>query len=140
MSSKDPYKLRKDNAKEDSSANPVLSDANMDALATMLEGHKVDLSAEFKAAVSTLYKKLDTINSKVEDHEVRVSSLESNANATSNKIIAFEEDCFKLTSKNTKLNVRITDLDRDSHIQPAYSVLLGAPSEGPWRPSSAFSP
>lgn len=76
----------------------------MGTLATMLEGHRMAPSSEFRSAFSTLKTKLDIIHSKVEDQ--RTLSLESNTNAVSEHIEAFEATCPALANDNVKLKAK----------------------------------
>ncbi len=126
--------LRKDNATTDCSQPGIV---DMDAIADMLVKHKEELSSEFKVAFSTLEKKLDLINSKVEDHEQHVLSLESNANATSDRIVELEKTCAALASDNAKLKAKTMDLEGRSCRNNARIVGLPESVEGP-RPSEFF--
>ena len=93
----------------DLDSRPVETD--MEAIAEMLVKHKEDLSSEFQACFSTLEKKLDRINTKVEDHERRVLSLESNASTITDRVVKLEELTASLAKDNVKLKQKTVDLE-----------------------------
>lgn len=109
MTSKNARGTKKDeNTTKD---NPGAGRMDMDAIAAMLEAHRAALSTDFKSAFSALESKLDTIQSKVEDQDKRVLSLESNASAVSDSLTALETSCSALADANVKLQVKILDLE-----------------------------
>ena len=90
----------------------------MNVIATMLEGHRVALSAEFRSAFSTLETKLDTIHSKVEDYEQHI---QSNSNAASERIKTLE-----VTLEVTRrLKATAMDLEESLNLGVGYNRVLG---------------
>lgn len=77
----------------------------------MHEELRVAISTDFKSAISSLESKLDTIRAKVDDHDKRVISLESNANETSDQIRALEANCLAMADNIAKLQAKMIDLE-----------------------------
>ena len=97
--------------KEDNTAkdNVAAGRSDMDTIAAMLEEHRAALSTEFKSAFSTLETKLDTMQSKVDDQDICLLSLEANANAVSDSIR--ETSCSAQANDNAKLQAKVVDLE-----------------------------
>lgn len=109
MSTRPARNTKKDeNTSKDSAA---VNQVNMEAIAAMYEELRVAISTDFKSAMSSLESKLDTIRAKVDDHDKRVISLESNANETSDQIRALEANCLAMSGDIAKLQAKILDLE-----------------------------
>lgn len=110
----------------------------MAALTTLLETHKADLAAEFKTAFSALEAKMDAVQNIVGDHGQRISSLESNANLVSERLLSLEAICAELAASNEKLKAKAVDLEARSRRNNVRIIGLPESIEGP-RPTDFFA-
>ncbi|KAF3856803.1 hypothetical protein F7725_017526 [Dissostichus mawsoni] len=62
------------------------SNVSMAALTSLLESHKVSLSAEFKTVIAALESKMYLIHATISDHGQRITSLESNADLVDGRL------------------------------------------------------
>ncbi|KAI4804215.1 hypothetical protein KUCAC02_025849 [Chaenocephalus aceratus] len=120
--------------KKEQSSVPAANDSdfNMAVLANQLEQHRIAISADFKATISTLEAKQDCIQTTVSDHTHSINLLESNANEQDGRIQRLESIIL-----NTKLQAKLTDLK--SHSRRNNIRIIGLPEsiEGP-HPSTFF--
>lgn len=126
---------REELKKEDSAST---SSAVVAMLTPMLNDHKTSLSTEFNAAFSKLETKLDNIQTTILDHHQRLSSLESNADTTSEEVRAIEVRLATVTDENTKLKAKLIDLESRSRRCNIRMVGLPENIEGP-HPTAFFS-
>lgn len=122
---------KKDNV--GATSEPILA-----TLKTTLEEHKASLSAEIKASTDRLEAKLDNIQTTLNDHAQRITSLETAATATGEDVLDLAAKLTNVVEENAKLRARLVDLDgrsRRSNVR-----ILGVPEnvEGP-RPTVFFS-
>lgn len=113
-------------------------EVNMAAIASLLEEHRVALSADFNTAVSTLEVKLDQIQTAVTDHASKIALLETHVNAQDERVQALETTCAILTESNAKLLAKVVDLESRSRRNNIRIIGLPESIEGP-RPSIFFS-
>lgn len=113
-------------------------EVNMAAIASLLEEHRVALSADFNTAVSTLEVKLDQIQTAVTDHASKIALLETHGNAQDERVQALEMTCAILTESNAKLLAKVVDLESRSRRNNIRIIGLPESIEGP-RPSIFFS-
>ena len=126
--------------KEDTTAKDSVAAgrSDMDTIAAMLEEHRAALSTEFRSAFSTLETKLDTMQSKVDDQDIRLLSLEANANAVSDSIRELVTSCSALANDNAKLQAKVVDLEGRSRRNNIHIIGLPESVEGS-RPTEFFA-
>ena len=131
---------RKKERKEDTTAKDSVATgrSDMDTIAAMLEDHRATLSTEFRSAFSTLETKLDTMQSKVDGQDIRLLSIEANANAVSDSIRGLEASCLALANDNAKLQAKVVDLEGRSRRNNIHIVGLPESVEGS-RPTEFFA-
>lgn len=133
-------KSKKNDPSDQADANEVVtsSEGNIKTLVDLLEEHRKSLSAEFKAAMSTFEQKLDGIQGKVNDHDVKITALEDSANANELRMLALEKTCVTLTEHNAKLRAKMMDIESRSRRNNIRIVGLPETTEGP-QPTAFFS-
>ncbi len=137
MASKSKHNTRKDEAKKDE-AQASGSLADIATLTTLLEEHRAALSSEFQSAFSTLEAKLDTLHTTVNDHEQRLLSLETNADASGLSVGTLESKYATLADEHAKLKAKVMDLEGRSRRNNVRIFGLPETIEGP-HPSTFFS-
>ncbi len=128
-------------SRKETKTDPTDSDSselNMAGIAKLLDEHRQALSAEFKSTISSLETKIDCVQTAVSDHSSKIASLESNANAFDERMLALEATCTALSDSNAKLLAKVTDLESRSHRNNVRIIGLPESIEGP-RPSAFFS-
>lgn len=127
-------RLQEQKREESSTANePILA-----MLKATLDEHKTSLSAEFKASVERFEAKLDTIQSTINNHNTRITSLESAATATSDEVQDLAAKLTAVVEDNAKLKAKLVDLEGRSRRNNVR--LLGVPEDIEWpRPTVFFS-
>lgn len=114
------------------------NEVSMTSLTTLLEKHRAALSTEFRSAISSLEVKLDTVQTKVADHDHHLSDIDSALNEMNDRIQTLEATCAMLADSNAKLTAKAADLEarsRRSNIR-----IIGLPEsveEG--RPTAFFA-
>ncbi|KAL1270846.1 hypothetical protein QQF64_029862 [Cirrhinus molitorella] len=108
MASKQSKPHKKDPKPEASADDDAL--LSVASIAKLLEQNRQALSSDFKAVTSSLEAKIDLIQSTISDHSHRITSLETNANVTDERLLALEKICSVLSENNAKLQSKVTDL------------------------------
>lgn len=103
MASKSTKQPKKDFTPKDDAA---ASDVSMAALASLLENHKAALSAEFKTTISALESKIDLLQATVSSHRQHITSLESNADLVSERLLTLGATYAELAASNVKLKAK----------------------------------
>lgn len=136
MSTKPPKQSKKETAKNEALATS--SDLNMSALANLLDQHRASLSAEFKAAISTLEVKLDQVQTKVLEHDQKLNCIDTAMNDFNERIQALESTCATLADSNAKLKAKAADLESRSRRNNIRIIGLPESIEG-GHPTTFFS-
>lgn len=137
MASKSRQNTKKDEVKKDETqASGNLAD--IATLTTLLEEHRAALSSEFKSAFSALESKLDSLHTTVNDHELRLSSLEANADTSGLSVGTLESKFAALADDHAKLKAKVADLEGRSRRNNIRIFGLPEAIEGP-RPTTFFS-
>lgn len=127
-------KSSKSGKKDDSSAASL----TLDAVSTMLAQHREALATDFRASFSSLENKFDNIQSVIEDHGQRLSSMELATEDLSQRVADLENVCSGLKQDNSKLLAKVVYLESRSRRQNLRILGLAESTEGP-RPTEFFS-
>lgn len=114
------------------------SKVSMAALTELLEAHRTALSAEFKAAISTLEVKLECVQATVSSHGQRLTTLESHAESIHERVERVETSLAAVTESNAKLKAKAADLEAQSRRNNIRIIGVLESLEGPW-PTTFFS-
>lgn len=129
MASKSGKYGKKDPPKDDGTA--AHAEFNMAALTSLLEEHREALSTEFKAALISLETKLDSVQTVMLDQGTRITSLESNVDLLSERILLLEVTCSELTERYAKLKAKTSDLEGRSRRNNIRIIGVPESVEGP---------
>ncbi|KAK7878890.1 hypothetical protein WMY93_034233, partial [Mugilogobius chulae] len=116
----------------------VISEPAVAMLKAMLEDHRSSLSAEINASITRLESKLDNIQSAINDHDQRLSSLEDAATDTRKDMHDMEVKLAAVMDDNAKLKAKLVDLESRSRRNNIRIVGVPEDVEGP-RPTAFFS-
>ncbi|KAK7919028.1 hypothetical protein WMY93_010312 [Mugilogobius chulae] len=116
----------------------VISEPAVAMLKAMLEDHRSSLSAEINASITRLESKLDKIQSAINDHDQRLSSLEDAATDTRKDMHDMEVKLAAVMDDNAKLKAKLVDLESRSRRNNIRIVGVPEDVEGP-RPTAFFS-
>lgn len=119
-------------------ANANTASLSIEAISALLEKHREELSAEFKASLSGLENKLDQTKLLTDDHDQRISSLELASEDFSQRIQEIEATCSSLREENDKLKAKVIDLENRSR-RSNVRILGLAESTETGRPTEFFS-
>lgn len=108
-----------------------------DLLAALAE-NKDALLTELNASINKLHEKLDGFQDSLDDHEVRLSSLEEGAVSVDHRLDKLETTCAKLRDANDKLHAKVVDLEGRSRRSNIRIIGLDEGIEGP-QPSLFFA-
>lgn len=136
MTSKSAKQSKKETKTD--SVDDATNELNMAAMVKLLDQHRQALSAEFKAAISTLEEKIDRTQTTLSDHTHKIASLELNANDLDERVRALETTCATMVECNAKLHDKVVDLESRSRRNNIRIVGLPESLEGP-RPSVFFA-
>lgn len=137
MTSKAAKQLKKDEAKRDES-RAACSSSCAASIANLLEEHRAAISADFKAAFTSLEEKLTQTEATVADHGRRITSVESGSTALQERMLILEQQCTALADSNAKLAAKAADLEGRSRRNNLRIIGLPESIEGP-RPTAFFS-
>lgn len=122
----------------DEDTAPTNNSTALAGIASMLEDHRASISADFKSTFAALESKLERLQTMMNEHGERVTSLETHAELQDQRIQALEERCVALASTNAKLIAKTADLENRSLRNNIRIVGLPESVEGP-RPTSFFA-
>lgn len=103
--SKKEEQKRDEQKKDDMPTSSIMA-----MLTSTLTEHKASLSAEFNAAFSKLEKRLDDIQSKLVDHQQRITSVETALGSTDEDLRALDTKLASTAAENARLKAKLVDL------------------------------
>ncbi len=86
-------------------------------IASLLVEHRAAISADFKAAFTSLEEKLVQTETTVADHGRCITSVETSATALQERMYILEKQCAALADSNTKLAAKAADLEGRNNIR-----------------------
>ncbi len=107
-------------------------------IASLLVEHRAAISADFKAAFTSLEEKLVQTETTVADHGRRIPSVETSATALQERMYILEKQCAALADSNTKLAAKAADLEGRSRRNNIRIIGLPESIEGT-QPTAFFS-
>lgn len=129
MTSKSATQRKKEDKKDD--AHATGSSPCVASIASLLEGHRAAISAEFKMAFSSLEEKLTKTEATVEDHGQRIIAMETNAELLEQQLQTLEEKYAMLADNNAKLSAKAADLEGHSQRNNIRIIGLLEAIDGP---------
>lgn len=122
----------------DEDTAPTDNSTALASIASMLEDHRASISTDLKSTIAALELKLKRMQTTINEHGERLTSLESHTELQDQQIQALEERCVALARTNTKLKAKTADLE--SRTRQNNIRIVGHPesAEGP-RPTSFFA-
>lgn len=108
-------------------------------LTTKLAEHKAELLAEIKDTYTRYEAKLNSVQTTVDDHKQRISSLELSAKVTSADLMSIQATVHVLAAENAKLKATVADLESRSRRHNIRIIGLPENIERSTKPTDFFS-
>ena len=102
----------------------------MEAISELLDQHRQALANDFKVSFHQLENKFDQVRFTVDEHGQRLSSLELVTEDMSQRVSELENVCSGLRESNSKLAVKVIDLEGRSRRQNIRILGLAESVEG----------